>query len=133
MNVSVTKTSTGEYDVVIGEKQFTLPADSEVWEVPHDYIAAGNNEKQLVFEMPNYGAKLDIQGAKGSEQILQNENDDYKTNVAIARQFFGAFGDASGYGSRGGRSRVKRKTLRSKGKGRNPKRGKLRNLTSRRR
>lgn len=133
MNVSVTKTSTGEYDVKIGDKSFTLPADSESWEVPHEYIAAGTNEKQLVFEMPNYGATLDVQGAEGPDRILQNEKDDRKSNVAIARQFFAAFGEASGYGSRGGRSRVNRKTRRSKGKGRNPKRGKFRNLTSRRR
>lgn len=123
MDVSVTKTSAGEYDVKIGTRSFTLPADSDSWEAVNDYMAIGNDKKQLVFTMPNYGATLEDAEAEGPEVILEDDDDKQEENMDVAMQVVTAFTEAKqSKGGRRKRSRVNRKTRRSKGKRRYTKR-----------
>lgn len=125
MEVSVTKTPTG-YTIQIGERTITLPLASKMTGTKFG-IAIGVPGKRL--EIETYANEIDLVRGKGepSESILSEDDADDETRETVVLELTSAWSDQAGS------SRVNRKTRRSKGKRRNTKRQKLRNLTSRRR
>jgi hypothetical protein len=131
MEVSVTKTTTG-YDVTIGEKTVTLPLDSEMKTLKKRGIKIGVTGNWL--EIDTYANEIDHTTTEGepAESILSEDDADDEEREDIVLKLTAAW-TARNEEQDGGRSRVNRKTRRSKGKRGNTKRSKLRKLASRRR
>ncbi len=131
MEVSVTKTTSG-YNVKIGDKTVTLPLDSEMKKLKNRGIKIGVSGNWL--EIDTYANEIDHTTAEGdpAQSILSEDdaNDEQREDIVLKLT---AAWSARDEEQDGGRSRVNRKTRRSKGKRGNTKRAKLRNLSSRRR
>ncbi len=130
MEVSITKTDSG-YDIKIGEKKITLPLDSKMTKMKYG-VAIGVPTKRL--EIETYANEIDLVKGKDepSESILSEDDadDEERDKIVLDLTLAWASRDEE---QDGGRSRLNRKTRRSKGKRRNTKRTKFRNLSSRRR
>lgn len=137
MQVSVTKTATG-YTVQIGDKSVTLPLDSNHTEDRKRGVSLYGTDSMRL-EINPYSNEIDFVKGKDepSESILSEDDADDEEREKVVSDLSSAWADRDKADSdpEGGRrrSRVNRKTRRSKGKRRNTKRRQFRNLTSRRR
>jgi hypothetical protein len=129
MSASVTKTSAG-YEVTIKDKTITLPSDSKMSEIPNEVMKIGTDKKRL--EIDPYANTI-VLVEDGQEEVIVPDEGDDEERADLVMALSNAWAESDQEGSSRRRSRVNRKTRRSKGKRGNTKRRKLRKLSSRRR
>ena len=122
------KTSAG-YEVTIKERTITLPSGSKASEIPNEKSMYGTDSKRLEID-PYANTIVLVEG--GEEEVIVPDEGDDEERADLVMALSTAWADPEETGGRR-RSRVNRKTRRSKGKRGNTKRSKLRKLSSRRR
>ena len=127
MEVSVTKTDAG-YMVKIGETTVTLPLDSKDREDRKRRVRVLGTETMRL-EIDPYSNEIDVVKSKDnpSESIVSEDDADDETREKVVSDLSSAWADrdkvdSDPEGGRRRRSRVNRKTRRSKGKRRQTKR-----------
>jgi len=130
MSVSVKKTDDG-YDVTINGKTITLPLNSEESEIPNEVMKIGTDKTRL--EIDAHSNEI-VFVEDGEEEVIVPDDGDDEKRMELVSELTTAWANRDDQdGSSRRRSRLNRKTRRSKGKRRNTKRSKLRKLSSRRR
>jgi hypothetical protein len=130
MSVSVKKTDDG-YEITIKGKTVTLPSDSKESEIPNEMMKIGTDKKRL--EIDAHSNEI-VLVEDGEEEVIVPDEGDDEERMELVSALSTAWANRDDQdGSSRRRSRVNRKTRRSKGKRRNTKRSKLRKLSSRRR
>ncbi len=127
----------GEYKVSLNGHTITLPRESMHSTIPQDKTKFGTDTLRVeVYEDDKtfHLVKVDENGKETSETLVGTTDGSKSARFELLMKFGHAFDNAEATLEGGRRrSRVNRKTRRSKGKRRNTKRTKFRNLASRRR